>query len=107
MEYLSGQTFFVLVATAFIITALYFSVRTPKFVKAALSVHRTKKVPQPTANKRSARVRPATAELKNGVTGFQIMEIPAYARKAKGVFYPMNLKVLNGATSDSSPRLLK
>lgn len=91
---------YVLVGSAILIVtgfAGYISMRILMFVKVTLSVHRTKKVPHPTANIRTSNAQQATAVRKHGVTGQQLMEIPAYARKAKGVCYPMNLQVLNGS----------
>lgn len=70
----------------------YVGYRVLKLASDSLSKPRVKKVPQPTSNRRIAK-----AVSRQGMSGQQLMDIPAYARKEKSLCYPMNLQVLNGA----------
>ena len=70
----------------------YVGYRVLQLASDSLSKPRVKKVPQPTSNRRIAK-----AVSRQGMSGQQLMDIPAYARKEKSLCYPMNLQVLNGA----------
>lgn len=74
----------------------YVGYRVLKLASDSLSKPRVKKVPQPTSNRRIAKADKASVSRK-GMSGQQLMDIPAYARKEKSLCYPMNLQVLNGA----------
>lgn len=75
----------------------YVGFRVFKLVLDKLSTLFVKKAPQPTVNTRIANATKAKATRRKGMSGQDLMDIPAYARKEKGICYPMNLQVLNGA----------
>ena len=74
----------------------YVGYRVLKLASDRLSELRVKKDPQPTSNRRITKADKASVSRK-GMSGQQLMDIPAYARKEKSLCYPMNLQVLNGA----------
>ena len=86
--------FLILTTISFI---AYVGYRVLTLASDTLSTRLVKKTPQPTVNTRMANATKAKATRRKGMSGQQLMDIPAYARKEKGMCYPMNLKVLNGA----------
>ena len=85
---------FVILTTMSLIA--YVGYRALKLASDRLSELRVKKDPQPTSNRRIAKADKASVSRK-GMSGQQLMDIPAYARKEKSLCYPINRQVLNGA----------